>query len=55
MAAPRTWPALTVGAAHEIAVAAEHELTHALPHLAAATVHLDPANLHHHHMARPAG
>jgi cation diffusion facilitator family transporter len=42
-------PALTVGAAHTIAMDAEHQLTHALPHLAAATVHLDPADHHHHH------
>jgi cation diffusion facilitator family transporter len=31
---------LTIVAAHAIAQNAEHELTHALPHLAAATVHL---------------
>jgi hypothetical protein len=29
-------------AAHQVAVAAEHQLMHALPHLAAALVHADP-------------
>lgn len=33
---------LTVGAAHDIAVAAEHAVIHAVPKLDAATVHLDP-------------
>ncbi|MFC5908388.1 cation diffusion facilitator family transporter [Streptacidiphilus monticola] len=36
-------PELTVARAHAIAVAAEHALIHAVPRLAAATVHLDPA------------
>jgi cation diffusion facilitator family transporter len=40
---------LTVAEAHAIALVAEHELTHALPHLAAATVHLDPAGTRHTH------
>jgi cation diffusion facilitator family transporter len=35
-------PALTAVQAHEVAVAAEHNLLHALPRLAAATVHADP-------------
>jgi cation diffusion facilitator family transporter len=34
---------LTVVQAHAIAVAAEHELIHAIPRLTAATVHADPA------------
>jgi divalent metal cation (Fe/Co/Zn/Cd) transporter len=34
---------LDVAAAHEIAVAAEHELKHMLPKLDAATVHVGPA------------
>ena len=42
---------LTIEQAHAIALDAEHELTHALPHLAAATVHLDPAGSRHHHGA----
>jgi len=33
---------LTVAAGHVIVLDAEHRLSHALPHLAAATVHLDP-------------
>jgi divalent metal cation (Fe/Co/Zn/Cd) transporter len=33
---------LTVVQAHEIAVEAEHRLLHAVPHLAAATIHTDP-------------
>ncbi|GAA2263500.1 cation diffusion facilitator family transporter [Glycomyces scopariae] len=36
--------ALTVTAAHAIAVDAEHRLIHAVPHLARATVHIDPAD-----------
>jgi cation diffusion facilitator family transporter len=35
-------PATTVTVAHTIAVAAEHNLIHALPRLSAATVHADP-------------
>jgi cation diffusion facilitator family transporter len=42
---------LTITAAHAIALDAEHQLTHALPHLAAATVHLDPAGNKHAHVA----
>jgi cation diffusion facilitator family transporter len=42
-------PSLTVAEAHVIALDAEHHLTHALPHLAAATVHLDPAGSAHVH------
>jgi divalent metal cation (Fe/Co/Zn/Cd) transporter len=42
---------LTVAEAHAIALEAEHNLTHALPHLAAATVHLDPAGSSHVHYA----
>ncbi|MEU7566960.1 cation diffusion facilitator family transporter [Streptomyces fradiae] len=34
---------LTVVEAHELAVAAEHALIHAVPRLTAATVHIDPA------------
>lgn len=55
-------PHLTVIAAHERAVAAEHALIHAVPRLTAATVHTDHlphgtdphASLTHHHAA-PAG
>ena len=36
--------ALTIVEAQVIALDAEHRLTHALPHLAAATVHLDPTS-----------
>jgi cation diffusion facilitator family transporter len=42
---------LTLVAAHEIAADAEHQLTHALPQLATATVHTDPHShpgAHHH-------
>jgi cation diffusion facilitator family transporter len=35
-------PALSAVQAHEVAVNAEHDLLHALPRLAAATVHADP-------------
>ena len=35
-------PAVTAVRAHEVAVNAEHDLLHALPRLAAATVHADP-------------
>jgi cation diffusion facilitator family transporter len=42
-------PSLTIVEAHAIALDAEHELTHALPHLAGATVHLDPADIRHAH------
>jgi cation diffusion facilitator family transporter len=50
-------PALSLLEAHNIAVAAEHRLRHALPRLTAATVHTDPATrdsdphaaLAHHH------
>jgi cation diffusion facilitator family transporter len=35
--------ALTITQAHAIALDAEHELAHALPHLTAARIHLDPA------------
>jgi cation diffusion facilitator family transporter len=35
-------PAATAVAAHAVAVAAEHDLMHALPHLSAALVHADP-------------
>jgi cation diffusion facilitator family transporter len=34
---------LTLTAAHEIAADAEHQLTHDVPHLAGATIHVDPA------------
>jgi cation diffusion facilitator family transporter len=44
-------PSLTVAQAHAIALDAEHRLTHALPALAAATVHLDPAGSLHSHGA----
>jgi cation diffusion facilitator family transporter len=36
--------ALTVAAAHVVAEQAEHELLHALPRLARATIHLNPAS-----------
>ena len=42
---------LSIVAAHEIAADAEHQLTHAVPRLAGATVHTDPAchaGAHHH-------
>jgi divalent metal cation (Fe/Co/Zn/Cd) transporter len=42
---------LTVVAAHEVAADAEHQLTHAVPRLVAATVHTDPVGhvgAHHH-------
>ena len=42
---------LTLIAAHGIAADAEHQLTHAIPKLATATVHTDPAThpgAHHH-------
>lgn len=42
---------LSLLAAHEIAADAAHQLTHAVPRLATATVHTDPANhagAHHH-------
>ncbi|SHN26532.1 cation diffusion facilitator family transporter [Cryptosporangium aurantiacum] len=35
---------LTLAAAHSIAARAEHRLTHAVPHLVSATVHVDPAS-----------
>ena len=41
--------------AHEVAVAAEHSLRHALPRLAAALVHADPEPLGHDHHALLAG
>jgi divalent metal cation (Fe/Co/Zn/Cd) transporter len=34
---------LTIVQAHDIAIAAEHALIHAIPRLTAATVHTDPA------------
>ena len=37
-------PDLSLRAAHEIAADAEHQLTHAIPHLAGANVHVDPAS-----------
>jgi cation diffusion facilitator family transporter len=43
--------ALTLTAAHEVAADAEHQLGHAIPQLAAATVHTDPDShpgAHHH-------
>jgi cation diffusion facilitator family transporter len=46
---------LTIAEAHVIALDAEHRLTHALPHLAAATVHLDPTGSSHHHLAAAPG
>jgi cation diffusion facilitator family transporter len=36
-------PHLTVGAAHDVAVNAEHDLIHATPRLATALIHIDPA------------
>lgn len=42
---------LSLLAAHEVAADAEHQLTHAVPRLATATVHTDPAShpgAHHH-------
>ncbi|MFI9203219.1 cation diffusion facilitator family transporter [Streptomyces sp. NPDC053048] len=55
-------PHLTVVAAHRIAVAAEHALIHAVPHLTAATVHTDhipvgddPHAALAHHTARQTG
>jgi cation diffusion facilitator family transporter len=42
---------LSLVAAHEVAADAEHQLTHAVPRLATATVHTDPAShagAHHH-------
>jgi cation diffusion facilitator family transporter len=42
---------LTLLAAHEVAADAEHQLTHAIPQLAGATLHTDPAThpgAHHH-------
>ncbi|MER7283548.1 cation diffusion facilitator family transporter [Dactylosporangium sp. NPDC000244] len=41
-------PDLTLARAHEIAVDAEHRLLHAVPRLAAATVHPDPESAHAH-------
>jgi cation diffusion facilitator family transporter len=43
-------PELTVAAGHAIVLDAEHRLGHALPHLAAATVHLDPGGIRHTHL-----
>jgi cation diffusion facilitator family transporter len=40
-------PTLSVADAHAIAVAAEHELLHAVPRLAAVTIHTDPATADH--------
>ena len=40
-------PTISVTDAHAIAVAAEHELLHAVPRLAAVTVHTDPATPDH--------
>src|SRR5438309_6720377 len=42
-------PACTVGQAHDIAVSAEHALIHAIPRLAAASVHADPLDGTDHH------
>jgi cation diffusion facilitator family transporter len=43
-------PELTVAAGHAIVLEAEHRLGHALPHLAAATLHLDPDSVRHAHL-----
>jgi cation diffusion facilitator family transporter len=40
-------PDLTVARAHDLALAAEHALIHAVPRLTAATVHTDPAGVAH--------
>jgi cation diffusion facilitator family transporter len=42
-------PACSVVQAHAVAVSAEHRLIHAIPRLAAATVHADPADGTDHH------
>ena len=44
-------PQCSVIEAHAVAVRAEHRLIHALPHLAAAVVHADPAGDADHHAA----
>ena len=36
-------PDITAAQAHQVAVTAEHDLLHAIPRLAAALVHADPA------------
>ena len=50
-------PACSVVQAHDIAVSAEHALIHAIPRLAAASVHADPLDGADHHavLARPQG
>jgi divalent metal cation (Fe/Co/Zn/Cd) transporter len=42
-------PACSVVQAHDIAVGAEHALIHAIPRLAAASVHADPLDGADHH------
>jgi divalent metal cation (Fe/Co/Zn/Cd) transporter len=42
-------PACSVVQAHDIAVSAEHALIHAIPRLAAASVHADPLDGADHH------
>ena len=44
-------PACSVVQAHDIAVGAEHALIHAIPRLAAASVHADPLDGTDHHAA----
>jgi len=42
-------PACSVVQAHDVAVSAEHALIHAIPRLAAASVHADPLDDTDHH------
>jgi divalent metal cation (Fe/Co/Zn/Cd) transporter len=42
---------LTVAAGHAIVLDAEHRLSHAVDHLGAVTVHLDPAGSRHTHLS----
>ena len=42
-------PACSVVQAHNVAVSAEHALIHAIPRLAAASVHADPLDDTDHH------
>mgnify|MGYP000016454426 CR=1 FL=1 len=51
-------PELTLGAAHDIATAAEHRLVHEVPHLLRVVIHVDPhddshASLAHHPGTEP--
>ena len=46
-------PRSSVIEAHDVAVAAEHALIHAIPRLAAVSVHADPLDGTDHHALRP--